>query len=187
MRLDRPLRDYVVKVLFSEEQIRHRVAGLGAQISADYAGKDLVLVGILRGAVLFMGDLSRAVDIPHSWDLVEASSYGGGTTSRGHVQIRRDVSMDIADRHVIVIEDIYDTGLTLSTVCDLLKVHKPASVEICALLYKDLPTRKVNLPVKYVGFQCPNEFVVGYGLDYNELFRNLPLVGVLDPALYRGH
>lgn len=186
LRLEAPLEQYLERVLFTEQQIRTRIAELGEEISGDYAGRDLVLVGILRGAVLFMADLSRAIRIPHSWDLMEASSYGNRTTSSGHVQLKRDVSMAIAGRHVLVIEDIFDTGRTLSTVVEHLRVHKPASVRICAFLRKDLPQRAAQVDVGYVGFECPNEFVVGYGLDYDEYFRNLPMVGVLTPAVYQG-
>jgi len=179
-----PLMKHLSKILYSKEEIQKRVRELGLQITEDYNDKDLVLVGILRGAAVFLSDLSRAIPLPHSWDMCGASSYGGTTSSSGHVQITKDVEMSLRDKHVIVIEDIYDSGRTLRAICDLVRVHQPATIEVCALLYKR-KTRRVNeVAVKYVGFDMDDDFVVGYGLDYDEHYRNLECIGILDPKIY---
>lgn len=179
-----PLDQHLTRVLFTKEQIQARIRELGAQITEDYKDQDLVLVGILRGALVFLSDLSRAIDVPHSWDMCGASSYGSTTTSRGHVQITKDVEVDLRDKHVIVVEDIYDSGRTLRSICDLLRVHQPTTIEVAALLFKEKPKRISDVFVKYRGFSIPDEFVVGYGLDYNEYYRNLECIGVLDPRIY---
>jgi len=179
-----PLDKHLTRVLFTREQIHERILELGSQITEDYKDSQLVLVGILRGALVFLSDLSRAVDVPHSWDMCGASSYGASTSSRGHVQITKDVEVDLRDKDVIVVEDIYDSGRTLRAICDLVRVHQPATIEVAALLFKEKSRRASEVFVKYRGFTIPDEFVVGYGLDYNEYYRNLPCIGVLDPKIY---
>ncbi|MBP5313541.1 MAG: hypoxanthine phosphoribosyltransferase [Eggerthellaceae bacterium] len=180
----------VEEVLFTEEQIRQRVHEIGAQITEDYAdcssvnGKpDLVLVSVLRGAALFMGDLARQIDLPLEMDYMVVSSYGASTTSSGVVRILKDLSTDIEGRHVIIAEDVIDTGLTLSYLIDFLKDRKPASITVAAFLRKDVKGQ-ADIPCKYMGFECPDKFVVGYGLDYAERYRNLPYIGVLKPEMY---
>ncbi|MBI1290136.1 hypoxanthine phosphoribosyltransferase [bacterium] len=172
------------EILFTEKQIGERVKEMGAAISADYKGKPLVLVGILRGALVFLSDLSRSIDIPHSFDMVGASSYGSATSSSGRVQITKDVEINLRGKHVVVCEDIYDSGRTLAAIRDLLKVHHPESVEVAALLYKKVARRAANVDIKYQGFDLDDKFVVGYGLDYAEIYRNLPYIGVLSPRIY---
>jgi hypoxanthine phosphoribosyltransferase len=171
------------KVLLTEEQILTRIGELATDIWRDYAGKDVLLVGVLKGAVLVMADLMRALpgSVPMDWMAV--SSYGSGTKSSGVVRIIKDLDTDITDRHVLIVEDIIDSGLTLSWIRSNLESRGPASVEICALLRKP-EVAKVEIDVKYVGFDIPNEFVVGYGLDYAEQYRNLRVVGTLDPSVY---
>lgn len=181
------LNDDIEELLYSAEQIDARVKEIGAQISEDYRGKDLVLVGILRGALVFLSDLSRAVSAPHSWDMVGASSYGSATSSSGRVQITKDVEVNLRGKHVVVIEDIYDSGRTLEAIAELLKVHRPESVRLCALLYKEKSDRACNLAIDYVGFTIPDKFVVGYGLDYAEIYRSLPYIGVLAPRVYENN
>ncbi|MDX2176865.1 MAG: hypoxanthine phosphoribosyltransferase [Candidatus Sumerlaeia bacterium] len=178
------LMDDLEEVLLDERAIATRVAEMGAQISADYYDKDLVLIGILRGAVVFLSDLTRAIPIPHSLDMMGASSYGKSTVSQGFVRITNDVSMDLENKDVLVIEDIYDSGRTLAVVRDMVQAHKPRSIELCAFLWKEVGNRAANLDVKYHGFRIPDKFVVGYGLDYSEHYRNLPVVGVLKPEVY---
>ncbi len=171
------------KVLLTEEQLLARIGELAADIWRDYQGKDVLLVGVLKGAVLVMADLMRALpgSVPMDWMAV--SSYGSGTKSSGVVRIIKDLDTDITDRHVLIVEDIIDSGLTLSWIRSNLMSRGPASVEICALLRKP-EVAKVEIDVKYVGFDIPNEFVVGYGLDYAEQYRNLRVVGTLNPAVY---
>ena len=169
----------IPKVLISEERIAARVAELGAQISEDYKDKDLLMVGALKGSVVFMSDLMRAVDCPMSIDFISASSYGSGVNTSGVVKIVQDMTQDIAGRDVLIIEDILDTGTTLSHLTKMLLARGPKSLKLAALLEK--PSRKTeNIHADYVGFTIPNVFVVGYGLDYDELYRNLPYVGVFD-------
>jgi hypoxanthine phosphoribosyltransferase len=172
------------EVLFTREQVQKRVSELGAQISKDFAGKDLVLVGILRGALVFLSDLTRSITIPHAFDMVGASSYGAATSSSGRVQITKDVEVNLRDKYVIVCEDIYDSGRTLAAIRDLLRVHHPAEIRIAAFLYKQVPKRAAAINIDYVGFEIPDKFVVGYGLDYAEIYRNLPYVGVLSRRVY---
>ena len=169
----------IPKVLISEERIAARVAELGAQISEDYKSKDLLMVGALKGSVVFMSDLMRAVDSPMSIDFISASSYGSGVNTSGVVKIVQDMTADIAGRDVLIVEDILDTGTTLRHLAKLLLERGPKSLKIAALLEK--PSRKVvNIQADYVGFTIPNVFVVGYGLDFDEQYRNLPYVGVFD-------
>ena len=177
------MNDDIRAVLVSEQQLKDKVAQLGAQISQDYAGKDLVLVSILKGAVVFMADLMRAVTIPCSIDFMVVSSYGAGTTTTGLVKIIKDLDRDLSGKDVLIVEDILDTGVTLSNLVPMLKMRNPNSVKICTIL--DKPSRrKANIQPDYEGFQVPDEFVVGYGLDYDEKYRNLPYVGVLKPEVY---
>ncbi len=175
--------DNLDKVLLTEGQILARIDELARDIWRDYAGKDVLLVGVLKGAILVMADLMRALpgSVPMDWMAI--SSYGSGTKSSGVVRIIKDLDTDITDRHVLIVEDIIDSGLTLSWIRSNLQSRRPASVEICALLRKP-EVAKVEIDVKYVGFDIPNEFVVGYGLDYAEQYRNLRVVGTLNPAVY---
>ncbi|MGI8907033.1 MAG: hypoxanthine phosphoribosyltransferase [Candidatus Sumerlaeaceae bacterium] len=170
-------------VLYTHEQLQQRVAQLGRQISEDYRGKPLVLISILKGGIVFLADLMRAVTIPHAFDLMGASSYKGGTTTSGKVVITKDAELDLRGKHLLLVEDILDTGHTLNVICELLRIQDPASLEICCLLNK-LRTRDKDIPLKYTGFEIPDEFVVGYGLDYKEYYRNLSCIGVLKPEVY---
>ena len=177
------MNDDIKTVLVSEEQLKAKVAELGARISKDYEGKNLVLVSILKGSVVFMADLMRAVTIPCSIDFMVVSSYGAGTTTTGLVKIIKDLDGDLSGKDVLIVEDILDTGVTLSKLVPMLKMRNPNSVKICTIL--DKPSRrKADIQPDYEGFQVPDEFVVGYGLDYDEKYRNLPYVGVLKPEIY---
>ena len=171
-----PQTPILERVLFSEEQLAARVAEMGRQISADYRGKTPLFVGILRGSVLFFADLMKQISVDCTMDFMCLSSYAG-TSSTGQVRTMLDLRESIKGRHVIIVEDIVDTGLTLDYLMNHLKLRGAASIEICCLLDKPA-NRKVEISPKYVGFQIENEFVIGYGLDYNELYRNLPYVGV---------
>ena len=173
----------VARVLFTEEDIRARVLSLGAQISADYAGEEVLLVAVLRGAVLFIADLARAIDVSAELDFMAVSSYGFSAKSSGVVRILKDLDDPIEDRNVLVVEDILDTGLTLKYLLKNLASRHPRSLEVVTLLQKQVE-QKVPISCKYVGFEVPDEFVVGYGLDYAEKYRNLPYVGVLKPEVY---
>ena len=175
--------DKITKVLVTEEQINAKVAELAAQIDAKYEGKDVLLVGVLKGAVMFMADLSRAIQIPVQMDWMAVSSYGSGTVSSGVVRILKDLDADVLGRHVIIVEDIIDSGLTLSWLASNLEARGAASVEIVAFLRKP-DAAKVDVKVAMVGFDIPNEFVVGYGLDYAEDYRTLKGVAVLAPSVY---
>lgn len=170
----------IQEVLISEAQIQNRVKELAATLDRDYAGKDLVLVGVLKGSVVFLADLSRAIKTPHVFDMIGASSYLGGMQTTGNVRITKDIHLPIAGKHVILVEDIYDTGHTIRVIVELLKVHQPASIELCTLLYKEKAGAE-PYDAKYVGFRIPDKFVIGYGLDFNEYFRNLPFIGVFKP------
>ena len=172
------------EILLSEEAIAAKVAELGARITADYDGRPVTLVSVLKGSLPFMADLMRAIDLPLRIDLMEVSSYGGtATESSGLVRIIKDLSSSIAERDVLIVEDIIDTGLTLNYLLRYLRGKNPASLRICTLL--DKPARRlVEIPVDYTGFTIPDQFVVGYGLDYGELYRNLRFVGVLKPEVY---
>lgn len=171
------------QTLFTEEQILGRLREMAAEIEADYDGKDVLLVGVLKGAVMVMADLARSLDRHVEMDWMAISSYGSGTTSSGVVRILKDLDTDLIDRHVLVVEDIIDTGLTLSWLIANLKSRGPASVEIATLLRKP-DALQMDVDVKYVGFDIPNAFVVGYGLDFNEKYRNLRCVGTLAPHIY---
>jgi hypoxanthine phosphoribosyltransferase len=175
----------VGEVLVEEAALRARVEALGVEISRDYAGRDLLLVGVLKGAVFFMADLMRELSIPCEIDFMAISSYGAGTDSSGVVRILKDLDLNIADRDVLVVEDIIDSGLTLSYLMRTLGARRPASLEICALLTKP-ERREIDVPVRYVGFEIPNRFVIGYGLDFAERYRNLPYIGVLRDELIPG-
>ena len=175
----------IQKVLFSEEQLKARVAEIARQIDADYAGKDLMLISVLRGSFIFMADLCRAIRLPCTLDFMSVSSYGKGVSSSGQVQITKDLSEDISGRNILVVEDILDSGNTLSYLLKVLENRGPASIRLCTLL--DKPERRVKpVEVHYTGFTIPDAFVVGYGLDYAERYRNLPYIGILKPEVYGG-
>lgn len=170
-------------ILISEQQLQEKIAQLGAQITEDYRGKDLLLVSILKGACVFLSDLMRTIDLPLAIDFMCVSSYGKGTVTQGRAKIIKDLDVDIAGKDVLIVEDILDSGVTLSHVMEILRSRKPASLRLCSLLEK--PERhRVNVPLDYVGYVVPDEFVVGYGLDYAEEYRNLPYVGVLKESVY---
>jgi hypoxanthine phosphoribosyltransferase len=173
----------VKEVLIPSSDIQEKVTEIGERITEDYKGKRLLLVGVLRGAVIVLGDLMRKIDLPCEIDFMDISSYGTGTSSSGVVRILKDLEEDITDRHVLVVEDIIDTGLTLSYLLRSLQARKPASLEIFALLSKP-SRRRVELDVKYLGFEVPDEFVVGYGLDFAGAYRNLPDICVLKPEVF---
>lgn len=173
------------KVLLDEAAIEAKIAELAAAIDADYADRSLLLVGVLKGAVMVMADLARAMSLPVEMDWMAVSSYGSGTKSSGVVRILKDLDKDISGKHVLVVEDILDTGLTLSWLVRNLRSRGPASVEVCTFLRKPEAVR-VDVPIAYLGFDIPNEFVVGYGLDYAEKYRNLRVVGTLAPHVYGG-
>ncbi len=170
------------RVLFSEEDIRTRVAELGAQITEDYAGKSIVVISVLRGAAIFMADLVREIHLPVEMDYMAISSYGNGMKSSGVVRILKDLTSQIEGRHVLIAEDILDSGLTLRYLMKNLESREPASIEVATLLRKDTPNQ-ANINCKYIGFECPDEFIVGYGLDYEERYRNLACIGVLKPEV----
>ena len=175
----------IQSVLYSERQIAETVQRLGSQISADYAGKNLLLVSILKGAVVFMTDLMRTITIPCAIDFMATSSYGAGTKSSGVVRILKDLDINLAGYDVLIVEDILDSGRTLQYIVDLLRGRHPNSVRICTLFDKP-EGRQVPIYTDYVGLPVPNAFIVGYGLDYNELYRNLPYIGILKPEVYGG-
>jgi hypoxanthine phosphoribosyltransferase len=172
-------------VLLSEDEIQAKIGELATTIAVDYAGREVLLVGVLKGAVLFMSDFARALQLPTQMEFMAVSSYGSATSSSGVVRILKDLDRDIADKHVLVLEDIIDSGLTLSWLLKNLGSRRPASLEVCALLRKP-DAVKVDVPVKYVGFDIANEFVVGYGLDYAERYRDLPYVATLKAEVYSG-
>jgi hypoxanthine phosphoribosyltransferase len=174
----------IEKVLISEDELKTRVAELGKQISEDYQGKELLIIGIFKGAVPFLADLIRKIKIPLRYDFMAVSSYGSSTRSSGAVRILKDLDTSVEDRHVLIVEDIVDTGLTLKYLKENLARRHPLSLKIVTLLDKP-ERREVEVQPDYNGFIIPNEFVVGYGLDFNELYRNLPYVGVLKPEVYR--
>lgn len=179
------LEQDIAKVLISREQLTQRVQELGVEISRDYAGKDLLLVCILKGAFIFLGDISRAIHIPHSVEFMAISSYGGTRVeSSGVVRIVMDLNVSIENKNILIVEDIIDTGHTLAYIVENLGTRNPASLKICTLLNKP-SRREEQVKLDYVGFDIPNEFVIGYGLDYNEIYRNLPYIGVLKPEMYQ--
>jgi hypoxanthine phosphoribosyltransferase len=172
----------VGEILIEEGPLQARIDELGREISADYEGRDLLLVGVLKGAVFFLADLMRRLTVQCEIDFMAISSYGDRTDSSGVVRILKDLDASIAGRDVLVVEDIIDSGLTLSYLMRSLSARKPATLEVCALLTKP-ERREIDVPVRYIGFEIPNKFVIGYGLDYAELYRNLPYIGVLRPEL----
>ena len=173
----------IQEVLISEEEIAEKIATLSKQISEDYRGKDLLLVGVLKGAFVFMADLAREIDLPIEFDFMAVSSYGSATKSSGVVRILKDLDYEISGRHVLLVEDIIDSGLTISYLLRYLEARGPASLEICSLFWKR-GEQAVAMDVKYPGFEIPPVFVVGYGLDFDERYRNLPYIGVLKPEAY---
>lgn len=175
--------DDLERVLLTEEQLQGRLEEIAGEIDADYAGRELLLVGVLKGAVMVMADLARRLHTPIEMDWMAVSSYGAGTTSSGVVRILKDLDADLTGRHVLIVEDIIDSGLTLSWLLANLRSRGPASVEIATMLRKP-EAAKVDVDVRYVGFDIPTDFVVGYGLDYAEKYRNLPFVGTLAPHVY---
>jgi hypoxanthine phosphoribosyltransferase len=172
----------VREILIDEASLQARIAELGEEVSTDYAGRDLLLIGVLKGAVFFMADLMRELTVPCEIDFMAISSYGASTDSSGVVRILKDLDINIEGRHVLVVEDIIDSGLTLSYLMRNLEARNPSSLEVCALMTKP-DRREIEVPVRYIGFEIPNRFVVGYGLDFGERYRNLPYVGVLDEEL----
>jgi hypoxanthine phosphoribosyltransferase len=172
----------VEAVLIDEETLQNRIAELGAEVTADYRGRDPLLIGVLKGAVFFMADLMRHVEVPCEVDFMAISSYGAGVDSSGVVRILKDLDMSIEGRNVLIVEDIIDSGLTLSYLIRMLEAREPGSLEVCALMTKP-ERREIDVPVRYVGFEIPNRFVVGYGLDFAQRYRNLPYVGVLRDEL----
>ena len=174
----------IKEIMLTEEQIQTKVKELAKQLSIDYAGKDPVFVGVLKGVVIFFADMVRNIDIPCEIDFMSISSYSG-TTSTGRTEVRKDVSVDIKGRHVVILEDIFDTGTSLTYTVNHLMNKQPASLKVCTFL--DKPERRrpgITLKPDYVGYTIPNEFVVGYGLDFNEHYRNLPYIGILKPEMY---
>ncbi len=175
---------FLAKTLITEEELKNRIVELGKEISRDYAGQEVMLICILRGGVLFLTDLMRAIDIPHSIDFMAVTSYGvGNRETTGQVRITLDLSSNIQNKHVILVEDIIDSGHTISSVLEMLGTRKPKSLNVCTLLDKE-ERREVEVPIKYRGFKIPNEFVFGYGLDIDEYYRNLPFIGVVDLDKY---
>ena len=175
----------VEKILFTQEELKDRVRELGRQITEDYQGKEVAVASVLRGSYIFMADLTRAIELPITVDFMAVSSYGAGTVSSGQVEIKKDLSDSIEGKNLIIVEDILDSGNTLYYLMDVLRARKPESIRICTLL--DKPERRTK-PIRadYTGFTIPDAFVVGYGLDYNEKYRNLPYIGILKPEVYGG-
>ena len=177
------MKDDIKKVLLSEEELHTRVSELGAQLSRDYEGKNLLMVSVLKGSVVFMADLMRAISQPAEIDFMVVSSYGSGVKSSGVVKIVKDLDINLQGKDILIVEDILDSGMTLDYIKGMLQDRNPASIRICTLLDKPA-RRKADLQADYVGFTVPDEFVVGYGLDYDERYRNLPYIGVLKPRVY---
>lgn len=177
------MKDDIKEILISENQIQQKAKELGRQISKDYEGKELLLIGVLKGAVMFIGDLMKQITVQVKVDFMDVSSYGSSTETSGVVRINKDLDESIEGKHVIIVEDIIDSGLTLKYLTTILQSRKPASLKICSLLDKP-DRRKVDIKIDYKGFTIPDEFVVGYGLDYNEYYRNLPFICVLKPSVY---
>lgn len=180
----RDLRQNIDHILVSEDQIKEAVSRLGDKYSQEYAGKELLLIGVLKGAIMFMVDLARCIRIPVTLDFMAVASYGASTETSGIVRILKDLDSSIEGKHVLVVEDIIDSGLTLNYILETLRNRNPASLKVCALLNKSA-RRRVDVHVDDVCFDIPDEFVVGYGLDFNQIYRNLPFVGVLKPELYK--
>ncbi|ELC8444070.1 hypoxanthine phosphoribosyltransferase [Clostridium perfringens] len=182
--MKKDIRDDIKEVLYSEEQLAKRVKEMAEEISKDYCGKDLLVVGILKGSVVFTSDLIKNISIPCEIDFMAVSSYGNSTQTSGVVRILKDLDSDIENKHVLIVEDIVDTGTTLSYLLEYLKARKAASIEIVALLDKEA-RRTSNISSKYKGFDVPDEFIVGYGIDYAEKYRNLPFIGALKEEIYK--
>ncbi|WP_069805811.1 MULTISPECIES: hypoxanthine phosphoribosyltransferase [Thermogemmatispora] len=180
------MHEDIEEILVTQEQIEEKVKELGRQITQDYQGKNLLLLGILKGAIPFIADLSRAIDMLHEIDYMAVSSYGNATQSSGVVRILKDLEGPIDQKHVLIVEDIVDSGLTLHYMLDLLRQRHPLSLRVCTLLYKERERAK-SLELAYIGFRIPNLFVVGYGLDYAQRYRNLPYIGVLKPEVYQNN
>lgn len=177
------MNEDIKKVLLTQEEIVNRIQEMGKELTADYAGKELVVVVLLKGAAWFATDLTRAIDLPMRVEFMVASSYGNGTSTSGNVKVKLDISENITGKHVLLIDDIIDSGITFAAISDMLRQHKPASLKTVALC--DKAERRVNgLDADYVGFKIPDEFVVGYGLDYAGDYRNLPYIGILKPSVY---
>lgn len=177
------LHDDIERILISEAELSTRIAELGASLDQEYDGKDLLLVSVLKGSIVFMADLVRAIKVPHAIDFMATSSYGAGVASSGVVRILKDLNAPISGRNLVLVEDIIDSGNTLKYLIGLLQQRNPATLRIMSLL--DKPSRReVEVTVDWVGFEIPNEFVVGYGLDYDEIYRNLPYIGILKPSVY---
>ncbi|MBQ6553389.1 MAG: hypoxanthine phosphoribosyltransferase [Clostridia bacterium] len=174
-----------VKMLITEDEIKRRVAELGAQITEDYAGKSILLIGVLKGAAVFMSDLMRAINLPVEIDFMVVSSYGAGTQSAGNIKIVKDTDVSVEGREVLIAEDILDTGITLYNLKELLLKRGAKSLKICTIFNKPA-RRKSPIEADYIGFDVPDEFVVGYGLDYDQKYRNLPYLGILDSSVYGG-
>jgi hypoxanthine phosphoribosyltransferase len=180
-----PLEEAIERVLLDSPTIQARIQAMGAEITEAYRGQDLLLISVLKGSIVFMADLIRAINIPHEIDFMATSSYGAGTQSSGVVRILKDLNKSIEGRNVLLVEDIIDSGNTLNYLMRILQERQPASLRIVTLLDKP-DRREVAMPVDWIGFSIPNDFVVGYGLDYNEIYRNLPYIGVLKPHVYSG-
>lgn len=181
--VSRDLQEDIAHILVSEEAIQSTIASMGQRLSQEYSGKDLLLVGVLKGAIMFIVDLARAIELPLTMDFMAVASYGASTETSGIVRILKDLDTSIEGKHVLIVEDIIDSGLTLNYILDTLRTRNPASLRVCTLLNKPA-RRRVDVPVDYICFNIPDEFVVGYGLDYNQIYRNLPFVGVLKPETY---
>lgn len=177
------MKEDIKEILLTEEKLKKRIKEIGKDISRDYQGSDLVLIGVLKGSVIFMADLMKEIDIPCRMDFMAVSSYGDATQSSGVVRILKDLDYQIENKDVLIIEDIVDTGVTLKYLKEYLNSRKPKSLEICSLLNK-IERRKVEIEAKYIGFEVPDLFLVGYGLDYAEKYRNLPFIGVLKEEIY---
>jgi hypoxanthine phosphoribosyltransferase len=179
----RNMLDDIDHILVTEEQLRDEIGRMGGRLATDYQGKDLLLIGVLRGAIMFIVDLARAIDLPLTMDFMAVASYGASTETSGIVRILKDLDGSIEGKDVLVVEDIIDSGLTLNYILETLRNRNPASLRVCTLLNK-AERRRVDVPIDYVCFDIPDEFVVGYGLDFNQIYRNLPFVGVLKPETY---
>lgn len=177
------LNNDVAEILVGEEQIQRRVAELGQRITADFAGEEILIIAVLKGAVLFLADLIRHIDLPLAVDFLAVSSYGAGTESSGVVRILKDLDAPIEGKHVLIVEDIVDSGRTLDYLLRMLRQRRPATLHVCTLLDKR-ERREIDVPIDYVGFEVPDAFVVGYGLDFAEFYRQMPFIGVLRPEIY---
>lgn len=180
------MKNDIKDVLFTEQQLKEKVGEMGAQITRDYAGKNPLIISVLKGSYVFMADLTRTIDTSCTIDFMVVSSYGGDTKTTGEVQIIKDIETQIEGRDLLIVEDILDSGVTLSYLMKILKARGANSIRLCTLLSKP-ERRKVNVQVDYLGFEIPDDFVVGYGLDYAERYRNLPYIGVLKPVVYGGN